>query len=87
MLIRIADRVRSGMPPAAALQKERIWPSRQAIVRAAITRHAAAELYGLLQAVARADAAAKGRLALDPWQLTAGIVVRLASGSGAARAA
>jgi DNA polymerase-3 subunit delta len=85
ILIRIADRVRSGVTPAAAVQKERIWPSRQAIVRAAIARHAAEELCGLLQAVARADAAAKGRLALDPWQLTAGIVVRLAG--GAARAA
>jgi DNA polymerase III subunit delta len=85
MLIRIADSMRSGVPLAAALQKERVWPSRQAIVRASMTRHAAPDLYGLLQAVAHADAAAKGRVALDPWQLTAGIVVRLAT--GAARAA
>jgi DNA polymerase III delta subunit len=81
VLVKAADSVRSGMPLGTALQKERVWPSRQAIVRACITRHAVTDLYRLLQAVAHADAAAKGRVALDPWQLTAGIVVRLATGT------
>lgn len=84
VLVKLADSVRSGVPLRAALQKERVWHSRQDIVRDCVARHEATAFYRLLQAVRYSDAAAKGQVALDPWQLMAEIVVTLALGKSKA---
>lgn len=78
VLVKLADSVKSGVNPGSALLKAGVWQSRQGIVRACLGRHAAADFHRLLQTLRKADAAAKGQLAQDPWQLTTDIVVGLA---------
>lgn len=75
----LAERVQAGMELGAAMQKARVWSSRQGIVRAGLGRHGVADFYRLLQAAQRADAAAKGQLPLDPWQLLTDVVFGLAT--------
>jgi DNA polymerase-3 subunit delta len=77
LLARLADSVRRNVDLGAAMQQEYVWQNRQAMVRACIGRHPHTELYRLLKAAGRADAAAKGQAPGDPWQLAADIVVAL----------
>jgi len=85
-LARVAGIVQSGMDLGPALQKTGVWRNRQGIVRSCVARHSAADFYRLLQIARRADAAAKGQMKLDPWQLATEIVFGLATtGSKAAR--
>ena len=79
-LATLAEAVRQNVDLGAAMQKQRIWSNRQAMVRACIGRHPYTELYRLLKATGRADAAAKGQAAGDPWQLGADIVLGLSLG-------
>jgi DNA polymerase-3 subunit delta len=78
-LARVAGLVQKGMDPGSALQKTGVWRNRQGIVRSCATRHSEADFYRLLQIARRADAAAKGQMKLDPWQLTTEIVFGLAT--------
>ena len=80
MLAMLAESVRQNVDLGAAMKKHYVWPSRQAMVRACISRHQYTELYRLLKATGRADAAAKGQAAGDPWQLGADIVLGLSLG-------
>ena len=64
----------------AAMNAARVWKKRQAMIRACIGRHRHTDFYRLLKATGRADAAAKGQAAGDPWQLGADIVVSLSLG-------
>jgi len=77
MLAGLSDGVRTGTSLSEGMQKERIWQSRQALVRACIGRHRASDFYELLQLARRADAAAKGQRREDPWQLATRIVLQL----------
>ena len=79
-LAKLADAVRQNIDLGAAMQRQRVWNNRQAMVRACIGRHQHTELYRLLKATGRADAAAKGQAAGDPWQLGADIVLGLSLG-------
>ncbi len=79
-LARLADMVRQCIDLGTAMKKERVWSSRQAMVRACIGRHQHIDLYRLLKATGRADAAAKGQAAGDPWQLAADIILGLSVG-------
>ena len=83
-LARLADMVRQNIDLGTAMSKERIWTNRQAMVRACVGRHQHTDLYRLLKATGRADAAAKGQAAGDPWQLGADIVVGLSLGGSRA---
>ena len=76
-LARLADTVSKNGDLGAAMNKAAVWNNRQAMVRACIGRHRHTDFYRLLKATGRADAAAKGQAAGDPWQLGADIVVRL----------
>lgn len=78
-LATIAESTGSGANLASAMQKSGVWRSREALVRRCIGRHGKSSFYCLLQIARRADAAAKGQVALDPWQLAAEIVVGLAA--------
>lgn len=80
VLARLASDVAAGAGLGAAMQRERVWRNRESIVRACIARHAPGDLYRLLQLARRVDAATRGRLSADPWQLAAELVYGLASG-------
>lgn len=77
-LARVADGVQAGTDPGFALQKAGVWRNRQGIVGSCVARHTSAHFYRMLQIARRADAAAKGQAALDPWQLATEIVFGLA---------
>jgi len=77
-LARLADSVRNGGGLAGNLQKFGVWRNREGLVRACVTRHQPDEFYRLIKLAGRADAAAKGQLAADPWQLASDIVLGLA---------
>ncbi len=79
-LVRLADTVRQNSDLGAAMNAARVWKKRQAMIRACIGRHRHTDFYRLLKATGRADAAAKGQAAGDPWQLGADIVVSLSLG-------
>ncbi len=80
MLAMLADSVRQNIDLGAAMNKQHVWSSRQAMVRACIGRNSHTDLYRYLKATGRADAAAKGQAAGDPWQLAADIVLGLSLG-------
>ena len=79
-LARLADSVQSGLDLSSGFRKVGVWQSRQGLVRACIGRHQAADFYRLIQLARDADAAAKGQLRADPWQLARQIVLTLAKG-------
>jgi DNA polymerase-3 subunit delta len=74
----LAENMQSGMDLGAAMRKARVWQNRQALVRACIGRHQTGDFLSLLQMARQADAAAKGQLRADPWQLATQIVMTLA---------
>lgn len=79
-LATLADYVGQNIDLGTAMQKAGVWRNRQSLVRSAISRHQHAELYRILKATGRADAAAKGQAAGDPWQLAADILMSLSLG-------
>lgn len=83
-LARLAEKVSAGVPLGAAMQKERVWRSREVVLRAAVARHTARDLYRLLKLARQVDAAMRGRLAADPWQLATELVYGLATGKARA---
>ena len=84
-LARLADSVTDGANLGSSLQKFGVWRNREGLVRSCVSRHQRDDFYDLIKLARRADAAAKGQLAADPWQLATEIVLGLAV--GAARAA
>jgi DNA polymerase-3 subunit delta len=80
-LARVAGSLEAGADAGNALQKAGVWRNRQGIVRSCAARHSTAGFYRLLQIARRADAAAKGQMRLDPWQLATEIVFGLATTS------
>lgn len=80
MLASLAENVQSGANLGAAMFKAGVWKNRQGVVRACISRHKAADFYRLIQIARKMDAASKGRLSVDPWQLAMEIVLALAAG-------
>jgi DNA polymerase-3 subunit delta len=78
-LARVAGFVQTGVDLGSALQKAGVWRNRQGMVRSCALRHSVGDFYRLLQIARRADAAAKGQMKLDPWQLTTEIVFGLAT--------
>lgn len=79
-LARLGEAIGAGTDLGAAMQRCGVWRGRQGIVRACVSRHRGADFYRLLKESRRADAAAKGQLSADPWQLATAIVMALARG-------
>ena len=77
VLAKLQASVETGTNLGAALQKARVWQSRENIFRACISRHRSSDFYRLIQASQHADAAAKGQAAGDKWQLATNIVWQL----------
>jgi len=83
-LVGIAELLANGTSLAGAMQKAKVWSSREALVRACVARHPLGKLRRMLKATAQADLAAKGQLAVDPWQAITPIVLELAMGQRSA---
>jgi len=78
LLASLSDAVRQRVDLGSAMQKARVWRNRQGLVRSCVSRVPAGMFYSLLKAVGQGDAAAKGQLRADPWQLANDIVLGLA---------
>ena len=76
-LATLDDAVRQGAELGGAMQKSGVWRNRQNLVRSCVSRHTHGHFHRLLKASGRADAAAKGQRAGDPWQMATDIVVGL----------
>jgi DNA polymerase-3 subunit delta len=83
-LVRLADYTEARVDLSAAMRKCGVWQNRQSLVRACVGRHRRSDFYRLLKALRLADAASKGQMAGDPWQLATEIIVALAAGELAA---
>ena len=79
-LARLAGAIADGQNLGAAMQKTGVWRNRQNLVRACVGRHSRDDFYRLLKLGRIADAAAKGQMPGDAWQLATNIVWRLAGG-------
>ncbi len=77
-LSRLDDVIRQGGDLGSAMQKNGVWRNRQGLVRSCIGRHQHGSFNRMLKATGRADAAAKGQRAGDPWQMACDIVVGMA---------
>lgn len=84
-LARLADSIEAGDDLSSALRKAGVWQNRQSLVRSCVARLKSAEIYGLIKLARNADAAAKGQLRADPWQLAMDIVLGM-SGAGLRKA-
>jgi DNA polymerase-3 subunit delta len=79
-LAALAEHIQNGADLGTAMRQARVWQNRQGMVRACVGRHRLEDFYGLLKRTRDADAAAKGQLRADPWQLATDIVLSLATG-------
>lgn len=79
-LVRLSDYADARVDLSSAMRKCGVWQNREGLIRACIGRHSRTDFYRLLKALRVADAAAKGQLAGDPWQLAAEIVIALSAG-------
>lgn len=77
-LSRLDAIIRQGGNLGSAMQKNGVWRNRQGLVRSCIGRHQPGMFHRMLKATGRADAAAKGQRAGDPWQMATDIVVGMA---------
>lgn len=77
-LSKLVDVIRRGGDLGSAMQKSGVWRNRQGLVRSCIGRHQQGSFYRMLKAAGRADAAAKGQRAGDPWQMASDIVIGMA---------
>jgi DNA polymerase-3 subunit delta len=75
----------AGGNAAAAMRTERVWESRQALYRRALTRHGAARWERFVAMCALIDRMAKGRAEGDPWQVLERLLLALAEPRAAAR--
>ncbi|HZD53613.1 MAG TPA: DNA polymerase III subunit delta [Woeseiaceae bacterium] len=80
VLAKLAHEVAAGIDLGVAMRKARVWQSRQGVLRASIRRHAPDDFYRLLKLARQIDAATRGRLDVDPWQLAMELVFDLATG-------
>jgi len=76
-LATLDDVIRQGGDLGGAMQKSGVWRNRQGLVRTCISRHQHGDFHKMLKATGRADAAAKGQRAGNPWQMATDVVVSL----------
>lgn len=84
LLAQLSYGVANGAELGEAMRKARVWRSRESLLRSALGRHDADHYFALMHLARRADAAAKGQIAADPWQLATEIVLGLALGNARA---
>ncbi len=76
-LATLDDVIRQGGELGGAMQKSGVWSNRQGLVRSCISRHQHGDFHKMLKATGRADAAAKGQRAGNPWHMATDVVVSL----------
>ncbi|MDG2107779.1 MAG: DNA polymerase III subunit delta [Woeseiaceae bacterium] len=76
-LATLDDVIKQGGDLGGAMQKSGVWRNRQGLVRNCINRHQHGDFHKMLKVTGRADAAAKGQLTGNPWQIATDIVVSL----------
>ena len=76
-LATLDDVIRQGGDLGSAMQQTGVWRNRQGLVRGCIGRHQHGDFHRMLKETGRADAAAKGQRAGDPWQMATDVVVSL----------
>jgi len=76
-LAKLDDVIRQGGDLGGAMQKSGVWRNRQNLVRSCISRHQHGDFHKMLKATGRADAAAKGQRAGNPWHMATDVVVSL----------
>lgn len=76
-LATLDDVIRQGGDLGSAMQRSGVWRNRQGLVRSCIGRHQHGDFHQMLKKTGRADAAAKGQRAGDPWQMATDVVVSL----------
>ena len=79
-LAKLADTVQSRGDLGAAMQRAGVWRNRQGLVRSCVSRLNKSTIHRLLKSVGQGDAAAKGRLRIDPWQIATDVSIGLAVG-------
>ncbi|HEX7062384.1 MAG TPA: DNA polymerase III subunit delta [Woeseiaceae bacterium] len=79
LLAKLAHARECGGDERAVLRRERMWPAREQALRNCLRRHRAADLHRQLQLARSTDAAMRGRLGVDPWQLATDLVYGLAA--------
>lgn len=77
-LAKLDDVIRQGDDLGGAMQRSGVWSTRQGLVRSCISRHQHGDFHRMLKATGRADAAAKGQRAGNPWQMATDVVLSLA---------
>ncbi len=78
LLAGLSEAVRRRADLGSAMQKARVWRNRQGLVRSCVSRAPDGVFNRLLKAVGEGDAAAKGQLRADPWQVATDVVLGLA---------
>ncbi|HLT92020.1 MAG TPA: DNA polymerase III subunit delta [Woeseiaceae bacterium] len=81
VLAKLAHAAASRGDLGAVLRRERVWPSRERQLRAALARHSVRRLHDLVKLARAVDTAVRGRLDADPWQVATELVYGLAAGS------
>lgn len=76
-LATLDDVIRQGGDLGSAMQQSGVWRNRQGLVRSCVGRHQHGDFHRMLKQTGRADAAAKGQRAGDPWQMATDVVVSL----------
>lgn len=79
-MAKLDDLIRQGQDLSSGMQKAGVWRNRQALVRSCIGRHQHGDFHRLLKLARKADAAAKGQMSGDPWQLATEIILGLTVG-------
>lgn len=83
----MVEQVAAGQREADVLKAHRVWSNRQPVIRQALARLSRPFAYQLIELTERADRAAKGQSSEDAWELLSQIIVILATGQSAGRAA
>ena len=79
LLAGLSDAVAAGADLGASMRKARVWQNRQGMLRSCMGRHPAGSFHRLLKMARRGDAAAKGQLRADPWQVVMQIIIEIAT--------
>jgi DNA polymerase-3 subunit delta len=77
LLASLSEAVRRREDIGALMRKNQVWDKRQSLIRSCLGRVSCEELHRLLKAARRGDAASKGQLEADPWQMATNLVLAL----------
>ena len=78
--LRVLAKVAAARGVDAGFAAERVWASRQPLLRRALQRHTPAQLEALLRESVRIDQVAKGMGEGDPWEALESLLIALAGG-------